>query len=128
MKKYLEIYIGSRGLVEGISEVEFENIEEHLEKEMCENLDGFWDDDEPESEEYKQEIESMWEWMKEDNGYVLGLGDEEVKYYIDMENERLKEWIKGEQLGEELYGETFWSWNDMSDEKIHSIVEYVLNY
>ena len=128
MKKYLEIYIGSRGLVEGIGEVEFENIEEHLEKEKKSNLDGMWDGYGDVDVDYKDEVEGMWNWEKEDNGYYLGLGDEEIKYYIDMENERLKEWIKGEQLGEELYGETFWNWNDLSDEKIHSIVEYVLNY
>ena len=127
MKKFLEIYVGSRGLIEGVTEMELDEIETFLQNEMNENLKGMhWDEDE--DEDYKEEMEGLWEWEKIDNGYYLGLGDEEVKYYIDMENERFKEWLKGEQLAEELYGETFWNWNDLSDDKVHSIVSYVLNY
>ena len=128
MKKYLEIYIGSRGLVEGVTEIEENEIELFLQEEMNSNLEGMWDEDDETDEDEKEEIESMWDWEKVDNGYYLGLGDEEVKYYIDMENERFKEWLKGEQLAEELYGETFWNWNDLSDDKVHDIVSYVLNY
>jgi hypothetical protein len=127
MKKYLEIYVGSRGMIEGIAEMEFESIEDYLQKEMNENLEGMdWDEDE--DEDYKEEMEGYWDWEKIDNGYYLGLGDEEVKYYIDMENERFKEWLKEEQLADELNGETFWNWNDLADEKVHDIVSYVLNY
>jgi len=128
MKKYLEIYIGSRGLVEGVTEMELDEIETFLQNEMNENLKGMWDEDDDVDEDEKEEIESMWDWEKVDNGYYLGLGDEEVKFYIDMENEKFKEWLKKEQLDEELYGETFWNWNDLSDDKVHEIVSYVLNY
>jgi hypothetical protein len=120
MKKYLEIYVGSRGLIEGITEMEFQDIEMFLQDEMNENLEGMeWDEDE--DEDYIEEMEAMWEWEKIDNGYYLGLGDEEVKYYIDMECEKFKEWIKNE-------GEGAWNWNDLANEKIYDILDKVLGY
>jgi hypothetical protein len=126
MKKYLEIYVGSRGLIEGIAEMEIDNIEDYLQKEMNENLEGMdWDEDE--DEDYIEEMESLWEWEKIDNGYYLGLGDEEVKYYIDMENELLKEWIKNNE-DDNVNGETFWNWNDLANEKIYDILDKVLGY
>ena len=123
MKKYLEIYVGSRGCLEGIGEIEKDNIEEWLEKESVENKKWI-EEDEDMDEDYKEEILGYWDWEEIDNGYYLGLGDEEVKYYIDLENERLKDWIKGEEEGE---GKSC-NWNDLSNEKIYDIISYVLNY
>ena len=91
MKKYLEIYVGSRGCLEGIGEVEFDNIEEYLEKESVENKKWI-EEDEDMDEDYKEEILGYWDWDKIDNGYYLGLGDEEVKYYIDMESKKFLDW------------------------------------
>ena len=43
MKKFLEVYVGSRGLIEGVEERKFENIEEWLEGESKKNMGGyFW--------------------------------------------------------------------------------------
>jgi hypothetical protein len=127
MKKYLEIYVGSRGLIEGIAEMEFDNIEDYLQKEMNSNLEGMdWDEDE--DEDYIEEMEGYWDWEKIDNGYYLGLGDEEVKYYIDMESEKFKDWLKKELLNDELYGETFWNWNDLANEVVYDILDKVLGY
>lgn len=107
MKKYLEIYVGSRGLLEGVEEKEFENIEEYLEKESKENWNNVWDVNDEMDEDYKSEIESYWSWEKIDNGYYLGLGDEEIKYYVDMECEDFVKW-KSENVKSE-------NWNDVNE-------------
>lgn len=86
MKNYLEVYLGSRGLLEGIEVCGFEDIEKWLEEESESNKELIEDEDE----------RSEWEWDKlGDEVYYLGLGEEEVKYYIDMEGERYKEWERG---------------------------------
>ena len=120
MKKYLEIYVGSRGYLEGVEEKVFEDIEKELEKESKENKEfieeGFEGDEE---EEYKEEILGYWDWDENKNGYYLGLGDEEVKYYVDMDCDKFKEWLKKkeDEMGED------WNWNDLSDESIMDILD-----
>jgi hypothetical protein len=122
MKKYLEIYVGSRGLLEGVGEVEKDNIEEWLESESVENKKWIEEDEEMD-EDVKDELLGLWDWDKIDNGYYLGLGDEEVKYYVDMECEKFKEWEKKEN---EVNG--IWEWNDMDDRKVLDILDYCNMY
>ena len=122
MKKYLEIYVGSRGYLEGIGEVEKDSIEEWLEKESVENKKWIEEDEEMD-EDLKEEMLGLYDWEKINNGYYLGLGDEEVKYYVDMESEKYREWEKKE-VDEEINGETFWNWNDLDDRKVLDILDY----
>ena len=56
MKKYLEIYVGSRGYLEGVGEVEKDNIEEWLESESVENKKWI-EEDEERDEDVKDELE-----------------------------------------------------------------------
>ena len=91
-KDYLEIYVGSRGLIEDVSIKSFENIEDYLEFKSNENKESF-EDEEWEDEEYKDEVLGCWDWNKDVDGeYYLGLGDEEVKYYIDMKSKKFLDW------------------------------------
>jgi hypothetical protein len=122
MKKYLEIYVGSRGYLEGVGEVEKDNIEEWLEGESIENKKWIEEDEEMD-EDVKDELLGLWDWDKIDNGYYLGLGDEEIKYYVDMECEKFKEWEKKEN---EVNG--IWEWNDMDDRKVLDILDYCNMY
>lgn len=122
MKKYLEIYVGSRGYLEGVGEIEKDSIEEWLEKESVENKKWIEEDDEMDEEE-KEEILGLWDWDKIDNGYYLGLGDEEVKYYVDMESEKFKEWEKKRDDESED-----WSWSDLDDRSILDILDYCNMY
>ena len=122
MKKYLEIYVGSRGCLEGIGEVEKDNIEEWLENESVENKKWIEEDEEMD-EDYKEEILGYWDWDKIDNGYYLGLGDEEVKYYVDMDSEKFKEWEKKRDDESED-----WSWSDLDDREILDILDYCNMY
>ena len=98
MKKYLEVYVGSRGCLEGVELKEFENIEEYLVKESEENMEGMLEGEEDES--YREEIEGSWSWDKdgEKEIYYLGLGDEECKYYIDMEGKKFLDWKEKNEI------------------------------
>jgi len=122
MKKYLEIYVGSRGLLEGVGEVEKDNIEEWLESESVENRKWIEEDEEMDEDD-KEEMLGMWGWEKIDNGYYLGLGDEEIKYYVDMECEKFKEWEKKRDDESED-----WSWNDLDSRDILDILDYCNMY
>jgi hypothetical protein len=91
-KDYLEIYVGSRGLIEDVSIKSFENIEDYLEFKSDENKESF-EEEEFGDEEEKEEILSNWDWGKDNDGeYYLGLGDEESKIYFDMKGEKFLEW------------------------------------
>lgn len=91
-KDYLEIYVGSRGLIEDVSVKSFENIEDYLEFKSDENKKWIEEDEEMDEEE-KEEMLGLWDWGKDINGdYFLGLGDEECKNYIDMKSEKFLEW------------------------------------
>lgn len=91
-KDYLEVFIGSRGLIEGVSIKSFENIEDYLEFKSKENLEWV-EDEEFEDEDYKKEVLGYWDWGKDVNGdYYLGLGDEEVKMYFDVKCEKFIKW------------------------------------
>jgi hypothetical protein len=91
-KDYLEIYVGSRGLIEDVSIKSFENIEDYLEFKSDENKEWI-EEEEFDSEEEKEEILGMWDWGKDiDGNYYLGLGDEECKNYIDMKSEKFLNW------------------------------------
>ena len=122
MKKYLEIFVGSRGYLEGVEMKEFENIVEWLEKESVENKKWI-EEDEDMDEDYKEEMLGYWDWDKIDNGYYLGLGDEEVKYYVDMDSEKFKEWEKKRDDESED-----WSWSDLDDREILDILDYCNMY
>jgi hypothetical protein len=115
MKKYLEIYVGSRGLLENVEVKEFLDIEKYLENEKLENLEGMFDDED--DEDYREEVEGYWNWDKIDNGYYLGLGDEEVKYYVDMDCEKFKEYNKE---GEE--------WNKVENSIIFDLLDKCCGY
>jgi hypothetical protein len=102
-KDYLEIYVGSRGLIEDVSIKSFENIEDYLEFKSNENKEGF-EDEEWEDEEYRDEVLGYWDWGVDiDGNYFLGLGDEECKNYIDMKSEKFLEWKKKNNINVE-YG------------------------
>ena len=104
-KDYLEIYVGSRGLIEDVSIKSFENIEDYLEFKSDENK-GSVEEWEFESEEEKEEVLGYWDWNKSDDiegEYYLGLGDEECKYYIDMKSEKFLEWKNRNKINVE-YG------------------------
>ena len=89
-KDYFEVYVGSRGVIEGVSIKSFENIEEYLEFKSNENKDWEYEFD---SEEEKKEVLEMWGWGKDVNDdYYLGLGDEECKVYIDMKSKKFLDW------------------------------------
>ena len=116
MKKFLEVFIGSRGILEGVEEKEFENIEEWLEKESKENREEIGE--EFDDEEYKEEIEGYWSWGKDLNDdYFLGLGDEEVKVYVDMECKRFIDWKNRNEIGENV------DWNKIEDKIIRDLVD-----
>ena len=92
-KDYLEIYVGSRGCIEDVNVKSFDVIEDYLEFKSNENKKGMEDFNEFESEEEKEEYLGNWDWNKDIDGeYYLGLGDEEVKYYIDMESKKFLDW------------------------------------
>jgi len=118
MKKYLEIYVGSRGCLEGVEMKEFESIEKWLEEESVENKKWI-EEDEDMDEDYKEEMLMCWDWDRDGDReiYYLGLGDEEVKYFVGMEEEVYKKWEKGLDEGSED-----WSWNDVDDRKIYELI------
>jgi hypothetical protein len=102
-KDYLEIYVGSRGMIEDVSIKSFENIEDYLEFKSNENKEWI-EEDEFEDEDYKEELLGMWDWNKDIDGeYYLGLGDEESKVYIDMKSEKFLEWKNRNKINVE-YG------------------------
>ena len=103
--KYVEVFVGSRGLLEGVGVMSFENIEDYLEFESNENKESAEEFNEFEDEEEKEELLRMWDWNKLSEGvYCLGLGDEEVKYYVSVESEKFKEWKKKNNVGSIEYG------------------------
>ena len=118
MKKYLEIFVGSRGYLEGVEMKEFENIVEWLEKESGENKKWIEEDDEMD-EDYKEEMLGYWDWDRDGDKeiYYCGWGDEEVKYYIGIEEDVYKEWEKS--LDDESED---WSWSDVDDKKIYELL------
>lgn len=118
MKKYLEIYVGSRGCLEGVEMKEFESIEKWLEEESVENKKWI-EEDEDMDEDYKEEMLMCWDWDRDGDKeiYYLGWGDEEVKYYVGMEEDVYKKWEKGLDEGSED-----WSWNDVDDRKIYELI------
>ena len=102
-KDYLEIYVGSRGMIEDVSIKSFENIEDYLEFKSNENKESL-EEEEFGSEEEKEEILGCWDWGKDIDGeYYLGLGDEESKVYIDMKSEKFLEWKNRNKINVE-YG------------------------
>jgi hypothetical protein len=102
-KDYLEIYVGSRGCIEDVSIKSFENIEDYLEFKSSENKEWIEENNEMDEEE-KEEVLGCWDWNKDIDGeYYLGLGDEEVKYYIDMKSEKFLEWKNRNKINVE-YG------------------------
>ena len=97
-KDYLEIYVGSRGMIEDVSIKSFENIEDYLEFKSNENKESI-EEDEFGDEEEKEEILEEWSWGEDINGdYYLGLGDEECKYYIDMESKKFLDWKEKNEI------------------------------
>jgi len=102
-KDYLEIYVGSRGLIEDVSIKSFENIEDYLEFKSNENREWIEEDKEMD-EEIKEEILEEWSWGEDINGdYYLGLGDEESKVYIDMKSKKFLDWKEKNKINVE-YG------------------------
>ena len=102
-KDYLEIYVGSRGMIEDVSIKSFENIEDYLKFKSNENKESI-EEDEFGDEEEKEEILEEWSWGEDINGdYYLGLGDEESKVYIDMKSEKFLEWKNRNKINVE-YG------------------------
>ena len=116
MKKYLEVWVGSRGCIENVEEKEFENIEEYLKGESDKVLKDMKEEGGYEDWEYE-----MFEWNKVGDGYSLGMGDENEMFYIDMECENFKKFVEKE-LNEELNGETFWSWKDLVENKVWDLI------
>jgi hypothetical protein len=116
MKKYLEVWVGSRGCIENVEEKEFENIEEYLKGESDRVLKDMKEEGGYEDWEYE-----MYEWNKVGDGYSLGMGDENEMFYIDMECENFKKFVEKE-LNEELNGETFWSWKDLVENKVWDLI------
>jgi hypothetical protein len=126
MKNYLMIYVGSRGCLEGIEGVGIEDIEGYLNGISEYNKDyvkeGF---DECDDEDYVNEVLGYWDWSKLKEGvWEIGLGDEESKYYIDVEMKEYKEWDKDRDLNdvnekdiEELLRVCLWEWSEREDDE-----------
>lgn len=92
-KDYLEVYVGSRGGIEDVCIKSFIEIEDYLEFKSDENKESIGDFNEFDSEEEKEEYLGLWDWDKDIDGeYYLGLGDEECKYFIDMESKKFLDW------------------------------------
>ena len=49
--------------------------------------------------------------------YFLGLGDEEVKVYVDMECKRFIDWKNRNEIGENV------DWNKIEDKIIRDLVD-----
>jgi hypothetical protein len=119
MKKFLEIYVGSRGVLEGVELREFDNIEEYLEGERVRNVEGVEEDD-----------LGLFDWNKEGYGYNLGLGDEEEKMYVDVESEEFKEYFNSGffSLVEKWVKEKYdGDWNKIDNSIIIGLVESFRN-
>jgi hypothetical protein len=120
MKKYLEIYVGSRGVLEGVELREFDNIEEYLEEKRVRNVEGIEDEDDL----------GLFDWNKEGYGYVLGLGDEEEKMYVDVESKEFKEYFNSGffSLVEKWVKEKYdGDWNKIDNNIIIGLVESFRN-
>lgn len=126
MKNYLMIYVGSRGYLEGIERLGIEDIEGYLNGISEYNKDfikeGF---NECDDEDYVNEVLGYWDWSKLKEGvWEIGLGDEESKYYIDVEMKEYKEWDKDRDLNdvnekdiEELLRVCLWEWSEEEDDE-----------
>ena len=126
MKNYLMVYVGSRGYLEGIEGVGIEDIEGYLNGVSEYNKDfikeGF---NECDDEDYVNEVLGYWDWSKLKEGvWEIGLGDEESKYYIDVEMKEYKEWDKDRDLNdvnekdiEELLRVCLWEWSEREDDE-----------
>jgi len=102
-KDYLEIYVGSRGMIEDVSIKSFENIEDYLEFKSDENCKWFEEDKEMDEDE-KEELLGYYDWGKDINDdYYLGLGEEESKVYIDMKSKKFLDWKEKNKISVE-YG------------------------
>ena len=102
-KDYLEIYVGSRGMIEDVSIKSFENIEDYLEFKSDENKEWIGND-EFENDEEKEDVLGLWDWGKDINDdYYLGLGDEESKVYVDMKSKKFLDWKEKNKINVE-YG------------------------
>jgi hypothetical protein len=103
-KDYLEIYVGSRGLIEDVSIKSFENIEDYLEFKSNENKESMEGFNEFESKEEEEEFLEDWSWGEDINGdYYLGLGEEESKIYINMKSKKFLDWKEKNNINVE-YG------------------------
>jgi len=101
-KDYLEIYVGSRGLIEDVSIKSFEDIESELKEKSDENCKWIEEDDEMD-EDYKDELLGYWDSGIDINGdYYLGLGDEEMKIYINMKSDKFIEWKEKNKINVEM--------------------------
>ena len=124
MKKFLEIYLGSRGAIESVEEMEFENIEEFLESEVKNVLSVYYEED-----EIDDSVLELFNWDKRgDEGYLLGLGDEEEKVYIDVECEGFKRWSVDNNI-DNINEIVRLNWDDVFEDKIRNLLdEYVSIY
>lgn len=118
MKKYLEIYVGSRGYLEGVEEKEFENIEDYLKRESDRNKEWI-EEEEFENEEEKEEILGYWDWGIDMNGeYYLGLGDEEIKVYVELDSEKFSKWKKEKGIEGDII-----DWDKIDSRSIKDLVD-----
>ena len=71
--------------------------------EKLKNVEGLWDEGDVVSDEEREEGEGYYDWMRDEDKeiYHLGLGDEEVKYYVGMDEDVYKEWEKELNEGSE---------------------------
>jgi hypothetical protein len=110
MKNYLSIWIGSRGLVENV-EVVSGDVESMVKKEYDDFVGGGED-------EYVNEFSSFEE---NDWGWVIGLGEEDSKYFIDMSDEKFIEW-KNKISIVELFNKINGNLNEISDSDIDDLI------
>lgn len=103
MKSYLEIFLGSRGEIENV-EVVSGDVESMVKKEY----DDFVGDGE---DEYVNEFSSFEE---NDWGWVIGLGEEDSKYFIDMSDKKFIEWKN--KIGDVK------NWNDVNNSDIDDLI------
>ena len=111
MKKFLEIYLGSRGVIESVEEMEFENIEKFLEGELNNLLGQF------EEGEVDDDVLELFNWDKRDGGYLLGMGDEEEKVYVDVECEGFVRWVVEREI----------DLSDIRDEDVRDLLDDFVN-
>lgn len=108
MKNYLSIWIGSRGLVENV-EVVSGDVESMVKKEYDDFIE-FMDGD----DEFSSFVENDW-------GWVIGLGEEDSKYFIDMSDEKFIEW-KNKISIVKLFNKINNNLNEISDSDIDDLI------